>query len=114
MKRKPFKKVSIPIYDCELNLYIDEKKYLETMNEVEGYETEYEEDELWGQCAQIVKDGKHVYYIAWFDNKLSTLSHEVCHACVMILTAHKINIPDSNGEVMAMLLDYIMEQLELD
>jgi hypothetical protein len=107
---KPVKRFEIPIYGGEVLLYKDQKEFWKAYAFLGGRQ-EYDSPKS-GEAAHLQSDeGMNIFLVGWYSGTLSTLVHEITHVMVFLFEHVGIDPRDSNGEVAAYLVGYLIDKL---
>jgi hypothetical protein len=107
---KPVKRFEIPIYGGEVLLYKDQREFWKAY-EFLGGRQEYESPKS-GEAAHLTSDeGMNVYLVGWYNDRFSTLAHEVTHTAIFLFEHVGIDPRDSCGEATAYLVGYLIDKL---
>jgi ribonucleotide monophosphatase NagD (HAD superfamily) len=114
VKKNPFAKcrrVCADPYGQHIYIATTRKEF----NVLNRYLSDMEEDlrTTSGIFATLVseKTGEKAYILGWFNEDVTTLAHELVHACFMVLDDMGVKVEAGNNEALAYLHTYLMRKI---
>lgn len=109
---KPDRCFEVEIYSGRVYLYRDKKRFEQACKFLDY---PYDTDGVAGVCLYLVHQEQAIYLIGWFNDRLSTLMHEMFHLQKMLFEHANIKPElDTGGETAAYLLGALVRQMGLD
>ncbi len=104
--------MELPIYGGTIKFFTETTEYEEECITLDIPDHDLEEGILGIFNKTAKDDGTPVYLIGVFDNKTTTLVHELGHMCLDVCEHRGFSAHDGNGEPFCYMLDYLFRLFE--